>query len=402
MKQFHLFILLLLALAVFPTTVFAGSYSVKVGEQMKINCTATAPAGYITHAFFNYVDAQDARYLGISYSSSDCAATIYGLEGKQRIEIEVTYAYSYMGSYDHNMHVGHGSYRDYITVVGGVKPKDVKIQEGDTEMYVGQTLELHAKLTPSNAETNYTWGFLDALGEPYKFDMTYIGGTAKVTSSRPGSVYVVCQTENDLVAVCMVTSKVSNEPATAIEITESEVKIMEGETHKLKCKLTPEYASNDVEWSSSNEGVATVSHVGKVTAVKDGSVVIKASTDNGLTAETKVVVIPKLNAISLPGTKQIVLGFSEKLVPSLSPANSEERIRWKSSNTDVAVVDADGVVQSKQTGRTEITAYGGSGIEATTVIEVVDDKLGLNYRNMQSRINTIQNLAEKTFNLNRK
>lgn len=395
-------ILIILIIGPLAHIAVAGNYSVKVGEQIKVNCTANAPAGYITHAFFNYVDPDDARYLGISYTTSDCCATFYGLEGKSNIQIEVTYAYSYTGSYDHNIHVGHGSYRDYITVVGGVKPTDVEILEGDIEMFVGQKLELHAKLTPSNAETKYTWGFLDALGEPYKFDLTYIGGTATVTSSRPGSVYVVCQTANDHYAFCYVTSKESDVQATELSMKDEEIKIAEGETYTLKYVLTPEYASNKVTLSSSNEAVATVNSSGKVTAVSGGSATITVSTDNGLKAQTKVTVTPKLQALSLPQSKQVVLGFSEKLTPTLTPSNSEDKIKWKSSDTNVATVDSNGIIQSKQTGTVEITAYTSSGIEATTTIEVVEDKSGINYRNIRNRINKVQKLADKTFNLNRK
>lgn len=401
MKHFFVTLAVFLLALLASVHIVAGNYSVKVGEQKQIYCTATAPAGYITHAFFNLVDPEDARYLGINYTSSECMATIYGLEGKANIAIEVTYAYSYTGTYDHNTHVGHGTYRDYITVQGGVRPTDVKIIEGDTEMYVGQTLELHAKLTPSNAETKFEWGFLDTFGQPYRFDMTYIGGTAKLVAKSAGQVYVVCRTSNDLVALCIVTAKASDEKATDIELVNNEISLSEGETYKLRYKLTPEYASNKIIWTSSNESVATVNTSGLVTAIGSGSAVITASTDNGLKAEAKILVTPKVQSLNLPGSKTISLGFGEKLTPTFYPANAVEKLKWKSSDPDVATVDSDGVVQSKQAGTTVITASTTSGVEASVTVEVVDGISGYNYRNIQTRINVVQKLADKTFNLNR-
>jgi len=94
----------------------AGNYSVVEGSSFVLYCTATPPAGYITHAFFELTDANDAEYIGFNYTTSDCFATVYGLKPKAQIKIKVTYSYTYTGSYDNRRHVGSGSYYDYITV----------------------------------------------------------------------------------------------------------------------------------------------------------------------------------------------------------------------------------------------------------------------------------------------
>ena len=92
----------------------AGQYSVKTGETTNIYCKADAPSGgWITHAFYELVDPNDAQYLALYSHSSDLYATVTGISPKSSVKIQVTYAYSYRGSYDQKVHVGNA-------LVGGI------------------------------------------------------------------------------------------------------------------------------------------------------------------------------------------------------------------------------------------------------------------------------------------
>lgn len=395
-------IFLVVAAFSFTQQLLAANYTVAVGSSKEIYCTATAPAGYITHVFFSLVDPNDAQYVALNSHSSDNYATIIGLQAKANIKVEVTYAYSYTGTYDHQIHVGHGTYYDYITVTGGVKPTEVEIAEGDIEMLVGETATLTAKLTPSNASATYTWGFVVGFGKPYNFDLTYIGGKATIKAQGEGSAYVICQTDNGKTAVCTVTARKSNEPPTNIQLNDEEAVVEVGASKSLSYTLTPVSAATTITWSSSNEAVATVSSKGKVKAVSPGNAIITAITDNGLSATIQVRVPQNIERITLPENIEIALGYSEKISVTKSPSNAEGLLKWTSSDQSVVSVDADGVVRGKQLGTADITVKAATGATATCTITVANSKNGYDYRDMQSRINVIQRLAQKVFESNRK
>lgn len=70
--------------------------------------------------------------------------------------------------------------------------------------------------------------------------------------------------------------------ATTITLDKTTANLKEGETVELKATVGPENATDkSVTWTSSDEGVATVSKDGKVTAVKAGSVKITATAVSG-------------------------------------------------------------------------------------------------------------------------
>lgn len=84
---------------------------------------------------------------------------------------------------------------------------------------------------------------------------------------------------------------------TAVQLTEffvvaSQNQVTKGETAQLTLTIKPDnYPNKDVTWSSSNEEVATVDQNGKVTAVGQGTVSIKAmNDDSGVYGEQVITV----------------------------------------------------------------------------------------------------------------
>ena len=74
----------------------------------------------------------------------------------------------------------------------------------------------------------------------------------------------------------------------SITLSETELELKVGETAQITATVLPENAEQLVIWSSSDENLATVED-GKITALKEGDVVITAATADGrLKAECKV------------------------------------------------------------------------------------------------------------------
>lgn len=130
-----------------------------------------------------------------------------------------------------------------------------------------------------------------------------------------------------------------------------------GSKFTLKATVTPELASetNDVEWSSSKEAVATVDN-GVVTAKKAGSAVITAKV-GAVTATCKVTVRQHVTSVKLNAKSKVLYnGKATTLKATVSPSNaSNKAVTWKTSNSKVATVNAKGIVTAKKPGYAYIT-----------------------------------------------
>ncbi|MEE3454569.1 MAG: S-layer homology domain-containing protein [Succiniclasticum sp.] len=81
---------------------------------------------------------------------------------------------------------------------------------------------------------------------------------------------------------------------TGISLDVESALIYEGKTLQLSAFITPEDANQDVIWSSSDEGIATVDQNGLVTALKEGTATITVSAEGSITAACDVILKNKL------------------------------------------------------------------------------------------------------------
>lgn len=146
---------------------------------------------------------------------------------------------------------------------------------------------------------------------------------------------------------CTVTTE--RAPVEEIILDRTELSMHEGDTQTLSATVLPAYASvKDLEWSSNNMSVATVSADGVVSAVGIGSAVITASaTDGSRVKETCMVTVTEIpvSGISLnKTTAYLKWGESLELVATIQPANATNKeVTW-SSTEDYVTVSEDGLV----------------------------------------------------------
>lgn len=273
-----------------------GAISIEVGQSTTLYCTKTPPlGGWFDRVAFTLSNSNDSQYLLIENNFGDQSAKITGRAPKASIPIEIICSYAYMGSYDKKIHVGSFSYYEYVTVTGGVTPTSVKIIS-PTTMEVGETITMRASLSPVNATTVFTWGTVSTLGKPFNFTLTPNGAEAELYAKKEGTVYVVVETENGKQNMLSVTAVSS--PITEISFPAQNVTIGLGQDYKLDVDYKPANSSRDnIDWTSSDSGIVSVSSDGVVHGIAPGEVSITArsKSNSSVCTSCKVKCLPLLS-----------------------------------------------------------------------------------------------------------
>ncbi|AQR95207.1 Ig-like domain-containing protein [Clostridium saccharoperbutylacetonicum] len=117
-----------------------------------------------------------------------------------------------------------------------------------------------------------------------------VDSNGKVTAIKEGQATITATTSDGLTAICIVTVTKKAEQE-SISLNKSTTNLIIDDSETLIATTTP--AGAQVTWKSSDSSVATVDSAGKVTAAKEGTCTIIATTADGLTAKCVVTVIPK-------------------------------------------------------------------------------------------------------------
>ena len=132
-----------------------------------------------------------------------------------------------------------------------------------------------------------------------------------------------------------------------------------GESAETDEKLAKAASKLTVEWTSSDESVATVDATGIVVAVSAGEADITASvTDSEMSAVCKVTVKVAAKDITVPDNLDVKLndGNETSIEATVSPADATDvKVSYASTDEAVATVDKDGRVQVLQPGECDIT-----------------------------------------------
>jgi len=147
-----------------------------------------------------------------------------------------------------------------------------------------------------------------------------------------------------------------------IEFDEDEIELKAGQTYQLKPYISPSDATNKkLKYTSSDTKVAEVSASGLVTAKSEGKAKIRAAATDGsdeyAVCYVTVTGKAKVTGITLDRTSaEVKRGEKLTLNVTVSPSYaSNKKVVWKSANTKIATVDANGSVTAKAPGRTKIT-----------------------------------------------
>lgn len=131
-----------------------------------------------------------------------------------------------------------------------------------------------------------------------------------------------------------------------------------GESAETDGKLAKAASKLTVEWTSSDESVATVDATGMVVAVSAGEADITASVmDSEMSAVCRVTVKVAAKDITVPDNLDVKLndGNETTVEATVSPADATDvKVSYASTDEAVATVDKDGRVQVLQPGECDI------------------------------------------------
>ena len=153
--------------------------------------------------------------------------------------------------------------------------------------------------------------------------------------------------------------------------------IVHGNTLQLSCTTTPAGSySRNVEWSSSDNTVATVDEKGLVTGIYEGSGSKTATIKVKMGELEQSVVITVFGetvhatAVELAPTASVYVGDDLQLTYTTTPAMISDTPVWSSDNEAVATVNQKGLVKGVATGTANITLKLNDNVSARCAVTV--------------------------------
>ena len=276
-----------------------------------------------------------------------------------------------------------------------VKVTGVTLNVKEVSLMVGAKETLKVVVAPENATNKrVTWS-------SNKTDVASVDGQGVVTAHKAGEALVTVKSEDGgKTATCKVTVKAEKVAVTGVKLDKTEHTLAVGGTVTLVATVTPEGATNKkVAWKSDKTDIATVDENGKVTAVKAGVAKITVTTEDGKKTATCTITV-KEDKVAVTGVKlsstslSLTEGDSYQLKATVSPINAtNQNVTWKSSNSNVADVDQEGLVAAVKAGTATITVTTEDGNKtATCTVTVKADKVAvagvtLNMTSLSMKVN---------------
>lgn len=242
------------------------------------------------------------------------------------------------------------------------EPKNAKV-------FVGESQQLNLVQAPTGS-----------IPEPITYSsddpkVATVDAYGRVTGISKGRTSILAKNEQrSMYAYCEVT--VEERPKiTKISFTSSTESLKVGDSKQLTVKQEPTTAAAEsITYSSSNESIITVSALGLVKAISEGTATITARSSSGLTTNCKITVIEvsKITRIYCsPDSITMTAGDSRNLNVIQEPTDEKaERLTYSSSDDDVVKITKDGDLRAISKGSAKITVRSASGLTAVCYVTV--------------------------------
>ncbi len=263
---------------------------------------------------------------------------------------------------------------DTCSIIVDTELKSVTIenQAQTLELVRKQTGKLNVILNPENATIIPT-----ATWKSNNEDIATVDENGVVTAIAPGTAIITVDYGNGIIASRNV--EVTEILANSITINNKVESMLINDIIKLGATLTPADATDNINWTSSDESILKVDQEGNVTALKAGKATITVSTDSGLTDSIEIEVTEKhIDSIIVSvSDDSIIEGANTQVGVTFNPTNITDIIEsttYEVSNPSIATVDENGLVTGLKAGEVIVTvsvnAKQGDGTVKTIVSQV--------------------------------
>ena len=177
--------------------------------------------------------------------------------------------------------------------------------------------------------------------------------------------------------------------------------INKGEKVQLRVETKPDdVALNEIEFSSENSEIATISSDLYVLGLKSGKTKIYAKAKNGVEDSINIDVVTPLEDIILSSDEYTIQEEEKlKLEPIIFPDDADNKeIKYVSENSEIASIDNNGVITGNKIGSTNIILSGDNNITKKIKINVIkklEDGEIVFSENLEIDGNIITGLANK-------
>ena len=281
-----------------------------------------------------------------------------------------------IGNYINSIYSGYtATGTETVGKVSQVPVKGVTLDKTTLELTAGTTGQLIAKLNPEDAtDQSVTWSSSNPAAVKVE--------NGKLTALAEGNATITAKC-GEKSAFCTVTVQKAEVLAESVTLDQTTMELTVNGTGKLTATVKPDETTvKTIQWSSSDEAVATVGADGTVTALKEGSAVITAKCGEK-SAECTVTVKAEAvmpTSITMEPTKlSLTVGQKYTLIATILPENATDKtVTWTSDAPSIVDVAADGTVTAKAAGTVtakaagtaNITARAANGLAVTCIVTV--------------------------------
>lgn len=243
----------------------------------------------------------------------------------------------------------------------------IELNTTSLALEIGESSTLTYTITPENTtdkEVNYS------SMDP---NIASVDDNGLVTALHNGFTQVLVTCANGTNAMCDVTVYTTPEEL-ELDKKELELFVNGNSSYSLQASFRPasSNAMTNLVWNSSDSNIVSVDENGKLTAKKNGSATITATSENNLQDSCMVTVYTIPSTLILPSQISLEKGASTKIEPIIEPVSSnyDTDITWYNANENMIRVSEDGTITGLEAGTTILKAYTKNGIEATCTISV--------------------------------
>lgn len=156
------------------------------------------------------------------------------------------------------------------------KSESIALNSDEVKISVGDNYQLSLNVKNENV----TWSSSD--------EKVASVSEGKVIGVSKGNALITAMNDEGKKAVCQVT--VIGAAVESVKLNKHNIEIKKNESEEISARVTPEDASGDLVWESSNEKVVKVDSRGTVSGIKKGKAIVVCTSSNGKSDSCTVVV----------------------------------------------------------------------------------------------------------------